>query len=455
MSKKNFIFLIIFLVVFGFLIFNFRKVEKVEAGATDNVRGWAWSETIGWISFNRINCDADDNGFSDGIPAGCPPAGTPIPNYGVDIDNVTGNFSGFAWSENIGWIRFDPPAPYPFCPPSTCPTGSPGYSARLNLVTRKVTGWARACAGTVNGDCVSATRTDGWDGWILLGPIVKGGTDYGVYWDLADNQELKGWAWGSDVVGWISFNRVNCDPDRNGFSNGIGNCPPAGTPIANYKVIASLANPPQAEISCHPDGCALPAGACTGYTQTLFCLKNDSTDPDGDIATSTWVIRNSVGAVVNTLECSGLCNWTLPSTFSAGNYTAELTVRDTFNFSDTETSAFTILQDIIADFSCALGPGGPWKDCQGFNIAEGTIVYFNDESTPSTGASLNSWSWQFVDGTPAASTLQNPSASFEWVNVNSGTVTLTVTDTAGRSDSQTYQLRITLPLPEWKEVTPR
>ena len=33
----GFIFLIIFLIVFGFLIFNFRKTEKIEAGSGDNV----------------------------------------------------------------------------------------------------------------------------------------------------------------------------------------------------------------------------------------------------------------------------------------------------------------------------------------------------------------------------------------------------------------------------------
>jgi len=35
MSKKSFIFLIIFLIVFGFLIFNFRKTKKVEAEKND------------------------------------------------------------------------------------------------------------------------------------------------------------------------------------------------------------------------------------------------------------------------------------------------------------------------------------------------------------------------------------------------------------------------------------
>ena len=125
--------------------------------------------------------------YSYSVPAGCPIIGNAY-SYGVRIDPLTGVFSGYAWSENIGWISFAPPPDYATYPGTgypnctingTCPV-APNYSAKIDFATGKVTGWARACAGTVNGDCNSPTRTDGWDGWILLGPIEKGGTDYGV-----------------------------------------------------------------------------------------------------------------------------------------------------------------------------------------------------------------------------------------------------------------------------------
>ncbi|HPM08455.1 MAG TPA: hypothetical protein PKX30_01390, partial [Candidatus Pacearchaeota archaeon] len=63
------------------------------AGESQNVWGYAWSEGIGWISFN---CDNNRNGNNDcsGI------------DYGVNIKN-DGCLEGYAWSENIGWISFD------------------------------------------------------------------------------------------------------------------------------------------------------------------------------------------------------------------------------------------------------------------------------------------------------------------------------------------------------------
>ena len=85
-------------ILITFLISSFFIFEKVEAGSEHNVYGWAWSENIGWISFNSTNCDADNNGQSDGIIPDCPPAETLIASYGVKIDPLTGVFSGYAWS---------------------------------------------------------------------------------------------------------------------------------------------------------------------------------------------------------------------------------------------------------------------------------------------------------------------------------------------------------------------
>ncbi|MCX5784001.1 MAG: PKD domain-containing protein [Elusimicrobia bacterium] len=218
-NNKKSLTLITLSFVFIFVFFPFKEAM---AGTSQNVSGWAWSENIGWISFNGTNCDSDCNGglcTSNGS-AGCP-AGQ-YNDYGVNID-ATKDFSGYAWSENIGWIKFNPTGPYPRV--------SPNYSAKLD-VTNKVTGWARACAGTENGDCTGATRSDGWDGWILLD-----GTEIDT---VPSPQEFRKWAWGSDVVGWISFNHKNCDANGDGISDGIPvGCPPAGKSIPDYKVIFS------------------------------------------------------------------------------------------------------------------------------------------------------------------------------------------------------------------------
>lgn len=54
--------------------------------------GWAWSENIGWISFNST----DDQ---DPSTPGIQPATS---NYGVN-KNADGTLAGYAWSSNIGW----------------------------------------------------------------------------------------------------------------------------------------------------------------------------------------------------------------------------------------------------------------------------------------------------------------------------------------------------------------
>ena len=108
---------------------------SVEAGAGDNVSGWAWSKMddsatpaidegqIGWGSFNSTNCDFNGNGITDTRNYPQCLVGATSTNYGVTI-NSNGNFAGYAWSENIGWISFDPAAPYP---------ASPNYAACLDL----------------------------------------------------------------------------------------------------------------------------------------------------------------------------------------------------------------------------------------------------------------------------------------------------------------------------------
>jgi len=64
----------------------FFSPHLASAGTEHNLSGWAWSDNIGWISFNSTNTnDATD--------------------YGVN-ENPDGTLVGYAWSSNIGWIQF-------------------------------------------------------------------------------------------------------------------------------------------------------------------------------------------------------------------------------------------------------------------------------------------------------------------------------------------------------------
>ncbi len=62
-----------------------------SADASGNLSGYAWNDNIGWISFcgglNTASCPGNIS-------------------YGVSIDG-SGNFQGFAWNDTVGWISFN------------------------------------------------------------------------------------------------------------------------------------------------------------------------------------------------------------------------------------------------------------------------------------------------------------------------------------------------------------
>lgn len=176
-------------------------INNVQAEKEKNVSGFAWSSNFGWISFNSTDCDADDNNLSDGAPIGCPALNTPIPDYGVNID-VTGNFSGYAWSNNVGWIQFDPAGPYP---------EAPLYSAKKGS-DFKITGWAKILS--LDNDGWLKMSDDSVTDWNGKGVSIRG-----------DNSFI-GWAWNGDAtqtigLGWVSFNSDNPEDGADSFEYGV------------------------------------------------------------------------------------------------------------------------------------------------------------------------------------------------------------------------------------------
>lgn len=125
--------------------------------------GYAWSDTIGWISLNCSNTSS---------------CGTS--NYAVSVA-TNGDLTGYAWSDNIGWIQFGNLSI------GAMPSGSGTTATNANFSNGAMSGWIRA---------LSADSL-GWDGWISLK-----GSGYGV---ITTNGVFGGYAWGSDVVGWIDF----------------------------------------------------------------------------------------------------------------------------------------------------------------------------------------------------------------------------------------------------------
>lgn len=159
------------LLVLGFFYTNINKNNKEAIAASEgfNLSGYGWSDNVGWISFSCLNTNS---------------CGTS--NYHVSVAG-NGDMSGYAWSDNVGWISFNE-SDLGNCPITAC---------KPKLNGNQVTGWAKA---------ISADYF-GWDGWINL----KGSSpSFGVSFDPG-TKKFSGYAWGSDVVGWIDFNGVIVD----------------------------------------------------------------------------------------------------------------------------------------------------------------------------------------------------------------------------------------------------
>lgn len=133
-----------------------------------NINGWIWSSNAGWIS---LNC-ANTGGSTD---------------YGLDIafGGPNAPVTGYAWSSNFGWIHFQPAGSYPAGP--------------NNAAKYKRTGGGGSTAGAIEGWAKVVAL--GADGWMKLGPIKFGGTDYGVTID--ESKVFAGWSFnGRDDLGY-------------------------------------------------------------------------------------------------------------------------------------------------------------------------------------------------------------------------------------------------------------
>lgn len=219
------------------MVFAMVPLQTAHAGGTENVVGYAFSDMpdgsdqnkpctgidgsdtnaehcgrgLGWISLNSIN---HAGAF----------------NYGVNLNRATGNFEGYGYAENGGWVKFNPTGPFP-SGPGTVASGAKVDPGCLIDVTRTctVTGWIRFVSGS----------STGWDGWVSMS-----GTGYGLILDKPDSNGVRkflagNYAWGSWIVGWVDFSNasviqdmcldipgvqasVPVDRERDVF----GNCPP-------------------------------------------------------------------------------------------------------------------------------------------------------------------------------------------------------------------------------------
>lgn len=284
------------LLIAGGLYFGIKgSVPFSKAVSGDNVSGWAYSENIGYISFNCTD-------------ASCPP------NYGVNVDS-NGYFSGYAvanprdetaGTDNIGYLSFEPGDV------ASCPSGQ----CRAQILGNNwVTGWARFIVGKNN-------PGQGWEGWVKLGDGTGTWPAGGEQVHLnQDTCELEGWAWGGDeenneaVVGWISFNSKT---DGSGVDYAV-------------KIDPAFCNqPPVANFTWDPE---------TPTTDDIIQFTDLSTDADGFIVSWSWNFNDGttcppdcgIGTQQNPTH-----QYTDP-----GDYSATLTVTDNDGLTASITKSLT------------------------------------------------------------------------------------------------------------------
>ncbi|PIR45225.1 MAG: hypothetical protein COV10_00565 [Candidatus Vogelbacteria bacterium CG10_big_fil_rev_8_21_14_0_10_51_16] len=203
--------------------FTLREAES-QTLVFGNISGFAWSDTIGWISFNCLNPGNVNscNEASWGVAAtgeNAPENVNGLQSAKLNADGTAppGLLTGYAWSDNIGWISFgcgqaegstgrkqcslNSSSPsYP-----TVPGGSGAHGAKL--VSGALAGWARACSvfqSGCSGTLKTSDKTGNWDGWISLSGSVVSPVS-GAYGVQLSGTQFSSYAWGNQVVGWVDF----------------------------------------------------------------------------------------------------------------------------------------------------------------------------------------------------------------------------------------------------------
>lgn len=412
----------------------------VLAGAGENVSGWAWSSNVGWVSFNSKECDTDGNGFIDSGNCGGDNATTPTYNYGVNIDKVSGVFSGHAWSPHVGWIHFAPTTGYP---------AAPLNGARLDKATGKVTGWAKILS---MGD----------DGWIKMSDdSVAVWNGKGVKIDIAASQ-FSGYAWNANDngagIGWISF---NCSND-------------SSCATADYKVIGAVNTAPTAINLTAPNWNYQQAGAL--YAQQAF-LRWQFNDLDADSSQSAYRVvvddtSDFSSPIVDTGKVAGSASqymvdqsvldynisyyWRVmvwDDYDAVSSWVAYNTTPDTDN-DDANIPTFTIYKHEMPDTDFIWFPAAPSKG-EAIKFTDNSNVYLtiNPAVAVDCDDAKCDWLWT-ADG----AVISDATASTTTITFNSSgaqTVKLKVTDNDGYSYEVTKTINVSASLPLWRETRPR
>ncbi len=389
-------------------------------------------------------------------------------DYSVNIDPTTGQFSGYAWSDAVGWIYFGPDANLPGYGQTNeidAPS-SPKYWAKWSKAfdaPDSVTGWAKILAL-------------GADGWIKMSDAGIG-TWAGRGVSIKTGGDFDGWAWNSGAggaagIGWIAFNATACSLP------GV-TCPGGAT---GYKVVANLGvgpNQPPTAVNLsapnHSTSSAQLIGAKHAYLSWVFsdpnnicaggsnngnaCIQN-SDCPGGscnivDTQSAYRVILYNLTDSNIATDTSQVISTAVQFDASAWidygkTYRWELYVWDSNGASSTVVNSPVDFTTFTHEFPNAYFGWAPAKPSAGQ-----TVIFDSGRSTTTWPVYLPfTYAWTFTNTDISTSASSSPTAKI----VSSGTSTkiqLIVTDSAGYSSAPTStSFSGKLKLPSWTEVKP-
>ncbi|MDD2785515.1 MAG: hypothetical protein PHS79_01320 [Patescibacteria group bacterium] len=293
----------------GIAHFSSFQPYKVNAGIGDNIRGWAWADTIGWISLN------DQNPSS----CGSPPCGT----YGLNMQQSTSvqpdgqqghTVDGFVWSDNLGFICFGSSCNIPACKGALLPNGKPFYAyvePVSDQTVKKVYGWGVICnqkdSGWISLSCEDAGTCDN-------PPITPPDRNYRLVFNPMDgkfysstfngNPALSqgvpfGWNGNNNGtgIGYVSFYPNTASPDGMHLVPPAENCNVVGDEnlngLADCSDLACIGLPQCAGEICN----GLDDNVNGLVDETFACIKN-----------STAACATACGTT-GSKQCSAVCSW--------------------------------------------------------------------------------------------------------------------------------------------------
>lgn len=358
---------------------QFKGLGYAYGSIDDNLDGDA--ETgIGYISFG---CESDVGSACQNTSTSNFPSG-----YGVRINTNPespdeGKFFGYAWSSNYGWVSFfhDDVA-------SCGPGGGlqiPGNVQEFihsNGDSVPLEGWARV----LNHD-------ENWSGCIRFGEeavTTQGGVVVADATRLTavspDNLVMSGWAFGSRLVGWISFDCQGC---RVSFASVPEECADADDPE-----------------ECAPEG---PPG---GYSSGLsLSIGGENQSPIQIIGNSTYIVAISD---VDTVESVKLipqtfgqdvenCNASYTSNMNglavpwSGVILEELSVGDVSNNFVVDLSSYGVNEIYSFTIECQIVETQELISAQAFALMQfpPASVSISASPNPVDSAGVTTLSWNF------------------------------------------------------------